>query len=197
MEVSLDDHSMESAGFRLAGAVGCDSCGGDGVSDFQTCDWELDGDRHVAWRSGGAWGGWISSIDARESGKSDRGEEHGRNIRLSSAHRDSPDESVRRLDWRDASFRRERVSLVALRHRLSPALPLSRARGPSEGAVGRNPQCCARHYWEGRGGVLRIIDDMTEAAVTLIETHIVPTRVEYRRYSERETLMLQRILATG
>src|SRR6476661_7681837 len=36
-------------------------------------------------------------------------------------------ESVRRLDWRDAPGE-VRCSLVALRHRLSPALPLSRAR---------------------------------------------------------------------
>jgi len=41
-------------------------------------------------------------------------------------------ESVRRLDWHGALF--AHCSLVALRHRLSPGLPLSRARGPCDGA---------------------------------------------------------------
>src|SRR6478672_9652059 len=47
-------------GFRLAGTVGCDDGGRHGVPDFQTCDWELDGNRRVA-GTGRAWGGGISS----------------------------------------------------------------------------------------------------------------------------------------
>jgi hypothetical protein len=49
----------------------------------------------------------------------------------------------------------------------------------------------------GEDTVLRIKDDMTEAAVTLIELTSSRREVEYRRNSERETHELQRIVTTG
>jgi hypothetical protein len=49
----------------------------------------------------------------------------------------------------------------------------------------------------GEDAVLRIKDDMTEAAVTLIEVTSSRRELEYRRNPERETHELQRIVATG
>jgi hypothetical protein len=59
------------------------------------------------------------------------------------------------------------------------------------------------HRWKlattgsGEVAVLRIKDDMTEAAVTLIEVTSSRREVEYRRNPERETQRLQRIVTTG